>query len=156
MDNKNQKTYFDIIFSITTVVFTSLLVIGQIVFLCFGLGGYIFGWGKDEILILGIGAFSPIICLCLILLLFFCWKYWLYDDEGVTNGNLFFKRKILYSNIDLIEIKTIAIGAKPFIAAQKNICFYQGKKVVTIPIFCLSENEIEWLKKQANKKQEKS
>ncbi|MCR5349094.1 MAG: hypothetical protein K6E59_05780 [Bacilli bacterium] len=133
-----------------------LLFIGQILFLSLGLTIGIADWGLDGILIIGFGVFGFTIALDLILVLFYAWRYWEFDLEGVTNGNLFSKKKILFNPIEYAEIKAIVIGSKPFISAQENICFYQGKKVVTIPTFCLPREELEWFKQKVAFKHENS
>ena len=141
-----KKGYFDIIFSWFITVFTALLIIGQIVFLTISLTIGIADWGVEGALAIGFGAFGLAIAIALSLTLFGAWRYWAFDEDGVTNGNLFHKRKLLFAETESIETKTIVIGTKPFTIAQENICFSSGKKTVTIPIYCLSQEELEWLK----------
>lgn len=149
MNKPERKDYFDFIFSISITVFTALSIVGQITFLTIGLTVGIADWGTDGVLAIGFVAFGLAITIGLLLTLFAAWKYWSFDSNGVINGNLFWKRRILFSEMDFVEVKVIVIGALPFIASQENICFYKGKTVVTIPTYCLSAEEMEWIKQQA-------
>ena len=150
MDSISRKDYFDFIFSVVITAFTALLVAGQIVFLSFGLTVGIADWGIEGALEIGVGLFGFVIAISLSLTLFGAWRYWSIDSDGITNGGIFWRRKILFAEVDRFEIKTIVIGAKPFITAQENICFYKGKNMVTIPAFCISEEEMDWIEKRVN------
>ena len=150
MINPKRKDYFDYIFSIVITSFTILLIVGQIIFIVIGLTIGIADWGLDGVLAIGLGVFGTCITVSLILTLFGAWRYWSFDSKGIANGNLFFKRRILFTEVESIEIKTITVTGKPFIITQENICFHHGKKMVTIPTYCLSKEEIEWLMKEAS------
>jgi|GEM_PF-4321185 len=146
MANYLRKGFFDLIFSVTITLFTALLIIGQIVFLVIGLTVGIADWGVEGALGIGFGAFGMAIMIALPLTLFGAWRYWAFDADGVTNGNLFCKRRILFGEVESAEIKIVAIGSKPFVIPQESLCFQKGKKCVTIPTYCLSKEELEWLK----------
>lgn len=148
MDSISRKDYFDFIFSVVITAFTALLVAGQIVILSFGFTVGISDWGTEGTLAIGVGLFGFVIAISLSLTLFGAWRYWSIDSDGVTNGGIFWKRKILFAEVDRFEIKDIVIGAKPFITTQENICFYKGKNMVTIPAFCISKEEMDWIGKQ--------
>lgn len=152
MTNYSKKDYFDFIFSAAITTFTILLVIGQIVFLALGLAIGIADWGIEGVLAIGFGAFGPIVLVALYLTLFSSWEYWAFDSESVTNGNLFHKRTILFSDTEYIETKRIAISSRPFTISQENLCFHAGKNVVTIPVYCLSQEELKWLSQQVPSK----
>ena len=145
-----KKDYFDFIFSVTITVFTTLLVLGQIVFLGIGLTFGIADWDVQGILAIGFGAFGVVIGIALSMTLFAAWRYWSFDSEGVTNGNLFHKRRFAFSEIELVETKIIIIGSKPFVTAQENLCFTKDRKTITIPTYRLSMEELEWLKQQVS------
>lgn len=152
MGNYHKKGFFDFVFSVIITLFTIVLIVGQIIFLAVGLTIGIADWGVEGALAIGFGAFGPAVVIASSLTLFGAWRYWAYDTYGVTNGNLFFKRRFLFCNIDSIEIKTIAIGAKPFTIAQEDICFHIANKTVSVPTYCLSSEELEWLKNQCKPK----
>ena len=145
-----KKDYFDFIFSVVVTVFTIFLIVGQITFLTIGLTIGIANWNTEEILAMGLGVFGTAITMALFLTLFAAWRYWSFDSEGVTNGNLFYKRRFAFREIESVETKTIIIGAKPFVTAQENLCFTKGRKMVSIPTYCLSKEEIEWLRQQVS------
>ncbi len=148
MVNPSRKDYFDFVFSVVITAFTILLALGQIVFLAIGLTIGIADWGSEGILVLGFGAFGPVIAITLSLTLFAAWRYWSFDSEGVTNGNLFRKRRLTFRETEHVETKTVVIGGKPFVTAQENLCFVKGRKTVMIPIYCLAKEELEWLKQR--------
>ena len=148
MDSVSRKDYFDFIFSVVITAFTVLLAVGQVVFLSIGLSVGIADWGVEGALEIGVGLFGSLIAISLCLTLFGAWRYWSIDAEGVSNGGVFWKRRILFAEVDRFETKRIVVGAKPFITTQENICFYKGKRMVTIPAFCISEEEMDWIRKQ--------
>ncbi len=125
---------------------TILVAIGQVIFLSIGLTFGIADWDLKEILEIGVGVFGFIILVSILLILFGATRYWSFDDKGISNGNIFIKKTFLYEEIDSFEEKYVAIGAKPFVAIQKNWCFYKDKRCVTIPCEHLKNSELEWIK----------
>ena len=149
MDNHFRKDYFNFGTSIAFAALTIIFIIGQILFITLM---FIFldnSFGVKGNLVFGFGVFGMLIFLLLIGDLFICWKYWIYDEDGITNGNLFVKRKILFSEMDYYEIKLSDTGSK---FLHKCICFYKGKKMVSVRIDFLSEEELQWLKSKTKPK----
>ena len=97
-------------------------------------------------MVIGLGVFGFTIALSGALTLFWGWRYWRVDSDGIANGNLFRERKLAFAEIEFVEIKNAVFGARPFMYVQEELCFYKGKAMVMIPTFCLSEAEKEWLK----------
>lgn len=128
------------------IILTSLLFIGQIVFLTIGFTKGIGDWELEGIYAIGLGVFGFLILDSFLLICFGASRYWSYDDSGITNGNIFAKKTILFKDVDFFEEKYIVIGSKPFVVTQKNVCFYKKKKCVSIPCECLDDEEIEWIK----------
>lgn len=151
MSDKN-KNYFDVIAYIFITIFTIVSVVGLIVFLSVGLTIGIPNIENEEIVPFGMGMFMPVIAISLPTTLFLAWRYWRFDEDGVSNGNLFRERKFSFKEIDRVEIKIQAVSGRPFVISQEQLCFYKGKKMVAIPTFCLTEEEKEWLINQVNNK----
>lgn len=149
MDNHFRKDYFDYTTSIVFAVLTVLFIIGQIICTTLMLIFPNKYFGVEGALAIGLGVFGMLISLLLLGDFFACWKYWIYDENGITNGNLFVKRKILFAEVDYYEIKLSDTGSK---FLHECICFYKGKNMVSVPMFCLSEEELQWLKSKAKPK----
>lgn len=143
-----RRDYFDIIFSVVITSFTVILLVGQMAYISIGLTVGIADWGLEGVLVIGLGIFGPMIVGGMALTLFAAWKYWRVDDDGIANGNLFHETKLMFKEIESLEVKIVVIGAKPFVTAQEELCFKKGKKMVMIPAFQLSETEKEWLRQQ--------
>lgn len=146
MGKKDEKVYFDPIFSIVITSITVLFVVGLIVFLLINFTIGVFDWDPIDTLIFGLIVFGMAITISLLLVLFGAWRYWLYDNEGITNGSIFFKKKIRYEEIEKVETKTIVIGAEPFITTQECYCFYKGKTMIFIPTIDIRHDDMCWLK----------
>ena len=153
MNNFGAKRYFDPIFSYTHTIFSILVFTGQIAYLIFA-----FSVGEkylklEDLLLIEFCLVCPMTLLCLLLLIFGAWRYWKFDENGIENGCLVYKKKILYNEIDSIVEKQILITGRPFIRMQDCMCFYKKKKMVYVEIACLSSKELIWLEsKTKNKK----
>ena len=134
-----RRDYFDIIFSVVITSFTVILLVGQMVYISIGLTIGIADWGLEGVLVIGLGIFGPMIVGGMALTLFAAWKYWRVDDDGIANGNLFHETKLMFKEIESLEVKIVVIGAKPFVTAQEELCFIPEVAAV-FTFFLFSKN----------------
>ena len=150
MRNIGEKIYFDIIFSIGISIIIGLVLTGQIVFLILGLTFGISDWGVEGVLLMGFVPFGLVI-LDLLMLFFLCaFSYYQVDEDGVTNGYIFFKRKIKFRESDRWEVRPEGFATLLGMQTQDCFCLYKGRKYVKIPVYGLEKEEIEWLKANSN------
>ncbi len=146
------KHYFMPFVSAICTGFTILSIIGQIIFITYGLTVGIGKFDTEGILKLGFFGFGIAIALGLVLTLFCSWKYWSYDNEGITNGGLLWKRRFLFKDIEYYKIQTITESSWRIVIRYDVYSFFIGKKKVMICKDDLTDAELEWLKSQIENK----
>ena len=142
MNKVGKQMFYDFISSLIATFVLVLLLVGQIVFAIIGIR---LEWGIENVLGMSLGAFFPLIVMFLLYFLFGAWSYWSFDENGVVYWSICIKRKFMYTEINRIKIKNVAIGYRN---APLCYCFYKGKKRVVIPLTYLSEEEKEWLEEK--------
>ena len=150
MNNFGKRNYFNIIFSIVFVLLSFFAIAGQAIFLSIGLTAGISNWDLEGILVIGVAIFGGFIIVCLCAVIFFGFTYWAIDNDGIINGGIFKKRKILFSEVDKFEIKAKQLPSLGGVWTTDCLFFYNKKKYVVIPLYCLNDANIEWLKNQIN------
>ena len=148
-----KRGLFDFLFSILATFFVFALFFGQIIFLVIGFTIGIFDWGIDGVLCIGFGAFCPLILIVFLLMLFGGWRYWEFDENGVCNGNLILKKRLLFSEIERYEIKSTATSynLKGHLVQIECIVFYKNNRNIKIPLWGLTSDELSFLKSKVEK-----
>jgi len=150
MRNIGEKIYFDIIFSVGMCIIIGLTFIGQVVFITLGLIFGIADWGIEGVFAIGFGIFGLFIGNLLILFFLCAFSYYKVDEDGVTNGNIFGKRKIKFCESDRWDVRREGFASLLGLYVQDCFCLHKGRKLVKIPIYGLEKEEIEWLKAKAS------
>lgn len=157
MDKINKKYYFNFPFLIFFCIIAVLGFIGMIVFILFGIFKGIADWEIEGVLIFGFVVFGSFVLLCVLLVLVGGLYYWRIDDDGIVNGRAFWKIKI---NFDSADSYSIDRGYLPSIGCSgvyTTECFHliKGKKKVIVPLYCLTQRDIEWLESKVTKLKDK-
>ncbi len=142
MLKERRREYFDFAFSIINSVFVilGLLIIVIILTLYFGTN-LMSGITIDFFLII-IGFVSILTLLFILLELIGTWRYWEFDNEGVSNGGLFVKRKkYLYTDIEKVEIG-LGLSAR---IKTRSLKFYIKKTELIIPLNKLKRSDAIWI-----------
>lgn len=131
------KQYFHGFVILLTIFFTFLTILGDAIFLIVGLT---VGLPNHDIEMILSMLFSLFLFAEIVMLLT-ADRYWWYDDEGIVNGLAFYKRKILFKDVDRAEIKDVILLKFP----EYCLVLYKKRRHVLIPKWFLKKEDIEWI-----------
>lgn len=147
MERMYKKHYLSLSFSIIVTAFNALELTLQLIFLIIGVTIGIPNWTTEMILFISLLLFVFVFLPILSLTLFEAWRYWSFDEEGVINGWLLYKKRINYSEVEKITSKHFFVGS-PRPMWQEKICFKNKKRMISIPKCDLSKDEIDFFKEK--------